>query len=66
MIEYGSHDFQIHFPSDTLDMSATETAEPKDGFWLYEKGKNPIVIYDSESLIEIIDKAKTYFESVPD
>lgn len=57
---YGSNDFKVTFERDTFDWGHMEQFEPRDGFWIYEKGKEPLDLgYDE--LDTVVPKAKKYF-----
>ena len=62
IVLYGSTDFRTYFPPDTSELGITEQFEPRDGFWFYKQGKNPLEIDANETFDNIALKASFYFD----
>lgn len=61
IITYGSNDFNVYFPTDTFNFQHMEQFEPRDGFWFYKKGAEPIDLSAEEDINTVITHAKAYF-----
>lgn len=42
--KYGSNDWKIPFALDTFNVVHMQQFEPRNGYWIYEKGKEPLDI----------------------
>jgi hypothetical protein len=62
IITYGENDFNVFFPADTFDFRYMEQFEPRDGFWFYRKGDEPLDLGADEPVDEVIQRVQTYFE----
>lgn len=60
---YSSNDFRAYFPSDTLILRTPEQNDPVDAFWLFEEGKEPLMIDAKQNITLIVQEAKNYFET---
>ena len=63
IISYGENDFEVYFPADTFDFRYMEQFEPRDGFWFYRKGAEPLDLGSDEPVDDVIQRVETYFES---
>lgn len=61
LITYGSNDFNVYFPTDTFNFQHMEQFEPRDGFWFYKKGSEPIDLSAEVGINTVITQAKAYF-----
>lgn len=61
MVQYGANDFKVIFSADTFDFRYMEQFEPRDGFWFYQKGQEPLDLGADEPLDEILEQAHSYF-----
>jgi len=64
IITHGDNEFKVFFPADTFDLNSMEQFEPRDGFWFYQKGKEPLDIAADQPTDEIIQQAQTYFMGI--
>ncbi|MFT5819937.1 MAG: hypothetical protein ACI8ZM_001162 [Crocinitomix sp.] len=63
LLMQNADNFEAYFPSDTFDLSATHKIDPTDGFWLFQKGKEPLVLRGSEDIALTVFRASEYFKS---
>lgn len=48
------------FPTDTFDFSAMQQFEPRNGFWFFERGKEPLDL-EFDMVNPTLEKARRYF-----
>ena len=58
--DFSQTDYKAYFKSDTFDFSSMQQFEPRNGYWFFERGKEPLdVEYD---MVEpTLKKAQRYF-----
>ena len=56
------HDYQVIFPADTFDLRHMEQFEPRNGYWFFERGKEPLDL-PFDDVLPTIEAAMEYFES---
>lgn len=61
IVQYGSNNFKVFFHADTFDFQYMEQFEPRDGFWFYQKGQEPLDLGANEPIDEVMERAHSYF-----
>lgn len=61
LVHYGSNNFNVYFPTDTFNLAYMEQFEPRDGFWVYTYGKEPLDLDADYDLKQLVIKISTYF-----
>lgn len=61
LIHYGSNNFNAYFPTDTFNLANMGQFEPRDGFWVYTYGKEPLDLDADQDLTQLVRKISTYF-----
>ncbi|MFT4601659.1 MAG: hypothetical protein ACI857_001842 [Arenicella sp.] len=59
--DFTQTDYQGYFLNDTFDFGVMKQFEPRNGYWFYEKGKEPIDL-EYDMIEPTIQKAKRYFD----
>jgi len=59
--DFTQTNYKGFFSTDTFDYSAMQQFEPRNGFWFYERGKEPLDMEVDESGA-VLQKAKRYFD----
>lgn len=58
--DFSQTDYKAYFKSDTFDFSSMQQFEPRNGYWFFERGKEPLDLeYDKVELT--LKKAQRYF-----
>jgi len=60
LADFSQTNYKAHFASDTIDFSAMQQFEPRNGFWFFEEGKEPLDVEMGE-VVPTVNKAKRYF-----
>jgi len=61
LADFTQTNYKAHFESDTIDFSAMQQFEPRNGFWFFEEGKEPLDVEMGE-VVPTVNKAKNYFD----
>lgn len=59
--DFTATNYQAFFTSDTIDFSAMQQFEPRNGYWFFEEGKEPLDLGFGEA-VPTVNKAKRYFD----
>jgi hypothetical protein len=59
--DFSQTDYHGYFANDTFDFSSMQQFEPRNGYWFYEKGKEPLDL-EYDMVDPTVKKAKRYFD----
>ena len=59
--DFNAFGYEAYVGKDTFDFSAMEQFEPRNGYWFYERGKEPLDL-EYDMVEPTVKKAKRYFD----